>query len=205
MHLKNPNNRNYYDFNSLLNAPEFQKQKFLMIMNAGMYTPSYLPTGLYIENGIKKSNLDTSSPKTDANFYKKPNGVFYIDNKGNSFIDTTEKFAKLSKGDSAKIKYATQSGPVLVINGKINTLFKENSSNLNIRNGVGIISEKKVVFAISIDKICFHDFAMFFRDIFNCKYALYLDGAISKMYLSDLNPDERGGKFGPMISVSKKK
>jgi len=93
----------------------------------------------------------------------------------------------------------------LLIDGEIHKKFREGSTNFNIRSGVGIINEKKIVFAISLTEVNFYDFAMFFKEIFNCKNALYLDGAISKMYLYDIAPKTIDGRFGPMISVSRKK
>ena len=67
--------------------------------------------------------------------------------------------------DNGKIKYATQSGPMLVIDGQIHAAFKEGSSNLNIRNGVGILHDNRVVFAMSKKEINFYDFAKYFQKL----------------------------------------
>ena len=56
--------------------------------------------------------------------------------------------------------WATQSGPMLLINGAINPEFQENSANLKIRSGVGIIDDRNVVFVISNEPINFYDFAL---------------------------------------------
>ena len=51
----------------------------------------------------------------------------------------------------------------------------------------------------------FFDFASIFMDIFSCKNALYLDGAISEMYLKDHeNSIIGGGRFGSLIYVKRK-
>lgn len=185
----------------------------LMVTNAGMYKTNYEPQGLYIDPIVHSSAkygycnerfpLDVRKVSND-NFYLKPNGVFYIDLKGFYHIDTTEEFERIYNRDNV-CKYATQSGPMLVINGRIHYLFTDKSKNQKIRNGVGLIDPKHVVFIISNEPTNFYDFAQLFKDIFNCKNALFLDGAISKMYLRDLNPGEKGGDFGPLISVCSKK
>jgi hypothetical protein len=54
-------------------------------------------------------------------------------------------------------------------------LFKQGSTNLNIRNGVGILLNNKIIFAMSRKEINFYDFATYFKSM-GCKNALYLDG-----------------------------
>ena len=184
---------------------EMQKRVPLMITNAGMFTPSYEPEGLYIEeNSLKKYPLDVGDQKSNLNFYLRPNGVFYINAKNIPHIDSTQEFRRLQRLGKLKIKLATQSGPMLVINGRIHPAFLKGSFNQKIRSGVGILHTKKIVFAATLDGSNFYDFAVFFRDVLNCKNALFLDGAISKMYLHDIDSTETGGQFGPVISVSRK-
>lgn len=104
--------------------------------------------------------------------------------------------------DNGKIKYATQSGPMLVIDGKIHTAFTPGSTNLNIRNGVGILPNNEVVFAISKAGISFFDFATYFKNL-GCKNALYLDGFVSRTYLPEKNWVQVDGDFAVMIGVSR--
>ncbi len=204
-HLKNPKSgKNYYNLQSLINSNEFINKKLLMATNAGMYTQTNEPQGLYIENFKKLKNIDTTDTDNTLNFYLKPNGVFYIDTNETLHISTTEIFYGKYYKPKIPVKYATQSGPMLVIDGEIHNEFTQGSSNKNIRSGVGIINDKKAVFIISNDRINFYDFALLYKDIFNCKNALYLDGAISLMYLKDIAPQVTGGEFGPLISVSEK-
>lgn len=205
MHWQNKDKRNYVSIRNLLHYLEEQKTSPIMITNAGMYTPALQPQGLYIEQfGKELRSLDLKVPKTDANFYLKPNGVYFIDTFGISHIETTEDFQKVYEAKKVAIEYATQSGPMLLINGAIHQSFTENSYNKKIRSGVGIIDEKHTVFAISLDEVNFYDFALLFKNVFGCKDALFLDGAISQMYLHDLAPNEQGGQFGAMISVAPK-
>jgi uncharacterized protein YigE (DUF2233 family) len=207
MHLYNPENKNFHTLGAVKKYLEEKKIDPLMITNAGMFTRDDEPEGLYIEENSKTFfALDTAKDIPNANFYLKPNGVFYIDENNIPHIDTTEQFARINNSGLKKIKAATQSGPMLVINGNIHKAFIPGSSNRKSRSGVGLIkgNDKKVVFAITEGESNFYDFALFYRDIFNCDNALFLDGVISQMYLHDLNPDETGGNFGPMISVARK-
>ena len=99
------------------------------------------------------------------------------------------------------MKWATQSGPMLVIDGAIHSAFKKGSINVNIRNGVGILPDNKIVFAISKEEINFYDFAEYFKNL-GCKNALYLDGFVSRMYLPEKNLSATDGAFGVIIGVS---
>jgi len=212
MHWLSENNINakpFYTFDALLKNLRKPNLDVLMITNAGMYSPEFEPQGLFISEWNKNIGLDTSKPYNAGNFYLQPNGVFSIDFEGRCFIDTTDSFKnkaayKQFSNREKGIKYATQSGPMLVINGKINREFNKNSPNAKIRSGVGLVSDERVVFLCSVDNENFWNFSNIFLDIFKCKNALFLDGAISKMYLKEF-PRDVSGSFGPMISVIKSK
>lgn len=105
--------------------------------------------------------------------------------------------------DNINIKFATQSGPMLVVNGLIHTAFRDGSTNLHIRNGVGILPDNKVIFAMSKKEINFYDFAKYFQSL-GCKNALYLDGFVSRTYLPEKEWTQTDGDFGVMIGVTKK-
>jgi uncharacterized protein YigE (DUF2233 family) len=176
-----------------------------LVANAGMYTPDGAPQGLYLENGVQLVPLDTAGRQGNLNFYLKPNGVFWLDKSGLAHIQTTEQFQANQRENMLLCPYfATQSGPMLVINGKIHPSFRYGSKNLNIRNGVGILRSDKIILSISNNPVNLYDFASLYKDVLGCHNALYLDGAISRMYQEDIYPQERGGNFGPMICVSKK-
>lgn len=204
MHWLTKEGRNFASIKNLQSYLSSQKQTPLMITNAGMYTHSLQPQGLFIENRKEQRPIDLSSPKTDANFYLKPNGVFYVDTLGKAYIETSEQFKQLYESKSITVEFATQSGPMLVNNGEIHAVFKAGSQNRKIRSGVGVMDGKKTMFAISLDEANFYDFAILFRDVLDCKDALFLDGAISLMYLKDIAPNTLGGQFGPLISVTEK-
>ena len=127
-------------------------------MNGGMYNRDLSPQGLYIENGEVLAKLDTATIGY-GNFYMKPNGILYIQSDYTPVICETEDF----KLDS-DVVYATQSGPLLLIDGQIHYRFHYGSSNLHIRNGIGILPNGNLLFAMSKNEINFYDFALFFKN-----------------------------------------
>ena len=191
---KNEKGEHFKNAENLISWLKSKNKKLLFSTNGGMYKKNNSPQGLYVENRITKSEIDTSNG--NGNFYLKPNGVFYLTTDKNPIICKTEDFV-----NNGKIKYATQSGPMLVIDGEIHTAFKKNSTNLNIRNGVGILPNNQIVFAISKKEINFYDFAEYFKNL-GCKNALYLDGFVSRTYLPEKNWEQIDGNFGAIIGVT---
>lgn len=170
-------------------------KEVLFITNGGMYKKDQSPQGLFIQNAITKSPLDTSNAY--GNFYLKPNGVFYLTSSKEAFVVKTEDFKA-----SNNIEFATQSGPMLVIDGKIHTAFNKNSTNLNIRNGVGILPNNQVLFVLSKKEVNLYEFAEFFKNK-GCKNALYLDGFVSRAYCPQEKWTQTDGNFGVMIAITK--
>lgn len=166
--------------------------------NAGMFTERGEPLGLFVEGGREVVPINLKDGKD--NFYLKPNGVFAL-TEGRAYIVESSKFKDLVA--AAPVKFATQSGPMLVVGGNLHPKINKQSLNVNIRSGVGVVSPTKIVFAISNEPVNFYDFATLFRDMFKCKDALYLDGAISKMYLPALKRYDLNGDFAGMIAVTK--
>jgi len=154
-----------------------------------MFLKDFSAQGLYIENGKIISPVNRRNSNY-GNFYMSPNGIFYIDKNNIAHIATREKF-KLTKS----IKYATQSGPMLVIDGNINSKFNKNSTSYYIRNGVGVLKNGKLLFAISKEPINFYNFANFFKAK-GCKNALYLDGFVSQFFT------QKSGFINPLRLIS---
>ena len=168
-------------------------KRLVFAMNGGMFKADHTPVGIYIQQGRTIVPLDTSSGQ--GNFYLKPNGVFYITSDDKAGICGTEDFP-----GKRQIKFATQSGPLLVIDGLVHPAFREGSTNVNIRNGVGILPDGRLLFAMSKGPINFFDFAMYFKDR-GCKYALYLDGFVSRTYLPEKHWEQLDGDLGVIIGV----
>lgn len=173
---------------------ENKDKELIFAMNGGMFDSLYYPQGLLIQDGVTKKGLDTTSGY--GNFYLMPNGVFYMTNDGSAEICSSEKFV-----DNGQIRFATQSGPMLLIDGNIHPAFNETSSNVHIRNGVGILPDNKIVFAISKEKVNFYDFATYFKSL-GCQNALYLDGYVSRMYFPEENRNQLDGKLGVIIGIT---
>lgn len=179
---------------SIQHLRDYVGNKLVFATNAGMYKTDNAPLGLFIQQSKTITPLNTAS--ANGNFYLKPNGVFYITKNKKAVICQTSDFK-----NNVQIEFATQSGPMLVIDGAIHPAFKEGSENLNIRNGVGILPGNKLVFAMSEEPINFYDFAMYFKKL-GCTNALYLDGFVSRTYLPEKNFIQMDGDFGVMIGVT---
>jgi uncharacterized protein YigE (DUF2233 family) len=174
---------------------ENKHQQLVFAMNGGMYQADGKPVGLFIQQ--QKTLKQVNNASATGNFYMKPNGVLYITTTGKPAICRTEDFT-----NDGKIKYATQSGPMLLINGDFHTAFQKGSANVNIRNGVGILPGNKLLFAMSKEPINFYDFADFFKKQ-GCQNALYLDGFVSRAYLPEKEWEQTDGSFGVIIGVVK--
>jgi uncharacterized protein YigE (DUF2233 family) len=149
----------------------------LAITNAGIFSNNRTPEGLHIEGGVTLSPLNLNNG--DGNFYWKPNGVFYIADNGAGIMES-EKFDSLNKRGG--VREATQSGPLLVIDGAVNPSLKPDSRSLYARNGIGVRSADEVYILVSQDEVNLHDFASVFAHQLHCRNALYLDGCVSHAY-----------------------
>jgi uncharacterized protein YigE (DUF2233 family) len=195
----------YRTFAALEAELERQGKSVTFAMNGGMYESDFRPVGLYIENGRELVAANTARlagpPSQIPNFYKRPNGIFYIGDGKAGILDTRRFLASRPKA-----RFATQSGPMLVIDRKIHPAFIVNSTDRKPRDGVGILSANKVTFVISKGAVNFYDFARFFRDGLHCANALFLDGgAAPGLYAPELgrsDPPAHGG-YGPIIAVVK--
>jgi uncharacterized protein YigE (DUF2233 family) len=159
---------------------EAHGQRLLFAANAGIYDHKFAPLGLHVENGktLVPLNLAHGNPAS-GNFSLLPNGVFAIYPDGHAAVRTSSAF----KADGKSAQLATQSGPMLLIDGKLNDQFIADSSSLKWRSGVCAKSPHEVVFAISEAPVNFHTFGLLFRDKLGCRDALYLDGSISQFYV----------------------
>jgi len=190
---KNSKDKIYKNFQSLQTYLSSKNKHMSFAMNGGMYLKDLSPQGLYIENGKRIKDTD-STQNAYGNFYMQPNGIFYITKDKKAHVISTKRFKYTDN-----INYATQSGPMLVIEGKIHHKFMPYSKNVHIRNGVGILPNGDLLFAISSQKINFYNFANFFKQ-HGCKNALYLDGFVSRIYLPKKGIIHQDGLFGIIIA-----
>jgi uncharacterized protein YigE (DUF2233 family) len=195
LHLADPEGRIYGAFDPLRRQLWAERRVLLFAMNAGMYHDDRSPVGLYVDYGHVVKPAITGGGW--GNFHLLPNGVFLMKDGRAEVLET---LAYQKSGMTPD--FATQSGPMLVIDGKLHPRFLPDSDSLKIRNGVGVDGEGRVHMVISKVPVRFYDFATFFRDQLGCRNALYLDGSISSAFIADQNRDDRLFPMGPMLSVS---
>ncbi|MEX0327380.1 MAG: phosphodiester glycosidase family protein [Ruegeria sp.] len=182
-------------FSSVNEALAANGKRLAFAMNAGMYHDDRSPVGHYVEEGQEQMRV-ISNPGP-GNFGLLPNGVFCI-RDGRADVFETLDFVD----QAPACRFATQSGPMLVIDGALHPRFLEDSTSRYIRNGVGTSADgTRVVFAISEDAVTFHEFGRLFRDVLDTPNALFLDGNISRMYERASNRSDIGFSLGPIVGV----
>ena len=163
-------------------------------MNAGMYQPDLAPVGLYVEDGHQHHPVNLRAGA--GNFGLRPNGVFWLEG-ARAGVTETSRF--LSMG--LRPRFATQSGPMLVLGGRIHPKIRPTGTSEKIRNGVGVCEDGRVRFVISDVPVTFYTFASLFRDRLKCPDALYLDGSISALYAPNLSRNDGWRAMGPIVGV----
>lgn len=182
-------------YSSLSTLAEKQGSRLSFAMNAGMYDKGQAPVGLYVEDGHEMKGVSTANGP--GNFHLKPNGVFYVKGERAGVLDTGHYLKARPKPD-----FATQSGPMLVIDGQIHPKISADGPSLKIRNGVGVRDDGRVVvFAISEHPVTFGAFARLFRDDLGCRNALFLDGSVSSLYAPSLKRNDISRPLGPMVGA----
>jgi uncharacterized protein YigE (DUF2233 family) len=196
--LTDKNGRVLRDFSRLRASLGSRARRVAFAMNAGMYDGNGLPIGLYVENGNERQALNRRDGP--GNFHLQPNGVFWIDAAGAQIADTLAYAASSRPG----LRWATQSGPMLVIDGKLHPKFSVDGPSRYIRNGVGIAKGRRLIFVISDDPVSFGKFARLFRDRLGCQNALFLDGYVSSLWDGATGRNEQAINIGPMLVVSER-
>src|ERR1700722_1602478 len=192
--LSGPDDKPYGSLGALASALKQQGEKLAFAMNAGMFGQDQLPVGLYVEDGRKQHEADTRGGAT--NFHMKPNGVFWIGDKVAGVTETSRYLAA-----TPPARYATRSGPMLIIDGKVHPKIRPDGTSQKIRNGVGACKGGAVTFAIADDPVTFDTFARLFRDGLGCQNALFLDGSVSSLYAPELSRDDEPQPLGPIVGV----
>ena len=158
-------------------------------MNAGMFDDDGRPIGLFVADGREEKSVNR---RTDGggNFHTQPNGIFLVRKDGRAEVVTTTKFT-----GSDDIRLATQSGPMLVIDGKVNPRFDVDGRSRYVRNGVGVDAHGVPVFVISDAVVSFGKFARLFAGPLGCRNALYLDGSVSSLW------DPANGRMDGFVAI----
>ena len=128
--LTAPAGENIGDFDRLRDTLSVEGKMLEFAMNAGMYHPDRRPVGLFIADSQRQARLVTRAGP--GNFGMLPNGVFCILADGFRVIETPAY-----RAHPPACRFATQSGPMLVIDGALHPRFRAESVSRFIRNGVG--------------------------------------------------------------------
>jgi prepilin-type processing-associated H-X9-DG protein len=185
----------YGSFTTLAQALAAHGRTLRFAMNAGMFGDDLAPVGLYVEDGKRRVRVDTRAGA--SNFHLLPNGVFWV---GDSVAGVEETSRYLA--DAPATRFATQSGPMLVIDGRIHPKILPTGTSEKIRNGVCVRDGTTAIFVIAEEPITFYAFARLFRDGLGCANALFLDGSVSSLYAPELGRDDELTPIGPMIGVT---
>lgn len=161
-------------------------------MNAGMYDEDGRPIGLAIVEGRQMRAINRRTG--GGNFHLLPNGVFQLRRNGRAEVVPTGQWRA-----APDIRIATQSGPMLVIDGRLHPAFEHDGSSRHIRNGVGIAPDGRARFVISEDPVSLGKFARFFRDRIKARNALFFDGAVSALWDPANYRRDVTQPLGPMI------
>ena len=111
-------------------------------------------------------------------------------------VTETRKFL----AQNLKPDYATQSGPMLVIGGKLHPKIKPDGVSEKLRNGVGMCEDGLARFVIADAPVTFFAFASLFLAL-KCPDALFLDGSISALYSPDIKRNDGWKSIGPIVGV----
>jgi uncharacterized protein YigE (DUF2233 family) len=187
----------YRSFSAFAAAEPGRATRVAFAFNAGMFDDSGRPIGLYVEGGTQRHKLNRANGA--GNFHLMPNGVFFGGETDWQVLETDRYAARTDR----KPRFATQSGPMLVIDGKLHARFSADGESRFVRNGVGVDRAGKAHFAMSEQPVSFGTFARLFRDRLHTPQALFLDGNVSALW------DPRSGRMdgsvplGPLLVVEK--
>ncbi|MGN8093737.1 MULTISPECIES: phosphodiester glycosidase family protein [Methylobacterium] len=182
-------------YGALGTLAEKQGGRLAFAMNAGMYDKDQAPVGLYVEDGHELKRVSTTDGP--GNFHLKPNGIFWVKGERAGVVDTARYLRAKIRPD-----FATQSGPMLVIDGQIHPKIAADGPSQKIRNGVGVPGDGHVaIFAISERPVTFGAFARLFRDDLGCRNALFLDGSVSSLYAPNLGRSDISRPLGPLVGA----
>jgi uncharacterized protein YigE (DUF2233 family) len=163
-------------------------------MNAGMYDQQGRPIGLYVAGGEERHSINRRTGP--GNFHMLPNGIFEVAADGRVAIQRSADYHPRPPP-----RWATQSGPMLVIDGALHPAIQANGDSLHIRNAVGVADENIAWFVISDGPVSFGRLARLLRDGLGCRNALYFDGAVSSLWDRPAGRQDARAELGPMVAV----
>ena len=188
----------YRTFARLAGARSGSAAPVAFAVNGGMYDEAGAPIGYYVEAGERRRELNRAAGP--GNFHMAPNGVFYGTDTSWRVRTTEDFYANV--GD--RPRFGTQSGPMLLIDGKLHPDFQADGPSKMIRNGVGVDAQGRAHFVKSEGGISFGQFAAYFRDVADTPNALYLDGNVSALWSPKDDRMDTTVPLGPLIVVEER-
>ena len=188
----------YRSFANLADSHSTEANSIAFAVNGGMFDTAGAPVGYYVEDGERRREL--SRADGPGNFHMKPNGVFYGSDTAWRVRPTEDFYANV--GD--RPRFGTQSGPMLLIDGKFHPDIQQDGPSKMIRNGVGVDAQGRAHFVQSEGVISFGLFASFFREVAQAPNALYLDGNVSALWIPAEDRMDATVPLGPLIVVEKR-
>ncbi len=183
------------EFDRLTDALGADASRLSFAMNGGMFEEDGAPVGLAVAGGENRHAINRR--EGPGNFHLLPNGVFFGAREGGWRVLATDAYAAHPRSPD----FATQSGPMLVIDGAPHPRFDPNGTSLYLRNGVGVDAAGRAHFAISDQPVSFGRFARLFRDRLRCDNALFLDGSVSRLWDAHGGRQDAGPRVGPLLAV----
>lgn len=187
----------YRGFAAFAASQPERAKRVVFAVNGGMFDDAGRPIGYAVEGGQRRH--DVNRARGPGNFHLLPNGVFLGDSKGWRVIETS----RLANDPKGAVQFATQSGPMLVIGGKLHPKFSKDGESRYVRNGVGVDRTGRAHFVISQDPVSFGRFARLFRDRLQTPDALFLDGNVSSVWDPSDGRIDQSVPLGPLIVVEK--
>lgn len=166
-------------------------------MNGGMYDDAGKAIGLAVIGGHQRHALNRK--RGGGNFHLLPNGVFSAEADG-WHVRTSDAYAAAQP----QAEIATQSGPMLVIDGALHPAFSPDGDSRYIRNAVGIDRSGKAHFVISDSPVSFGLIARLFLDKLHCPNALFLDGSVSALWDPAAERIDSTVDLGPLLVVERR-
>ena len=188
----------YRSFKAFADARPDEAKRVVFGVNAGMFGDDGKPIGYYVKDGERLSELNRNDGA--GNFHMKPNGVFFGSGSRWRVMTADDFFAQV--GD--RPQFGTQSGPMLVIGGKLHPEVTDDGPSRTIRNGVGVDGAGRAHFVISESPVSFGKLARYFRDVLKTPNALYLDGSLSVLWDPASGRMDARAPIGPMLLVEEK-
>ena len=200
LHWKDSDGSAYASLGTLKRRLEQNGAHVAFLMNAGIYSQDDTPAGLWIERGQTLVPLNRKNGK--GNFHIQPNGVFYIE-RGKARIQTSAAYHIGGHYPD----WALQSGPMLLLDGKINPRFVKDLSSPHKRNAVCTTADGRLYFILTEDYDpgsewpSFHRYAEALQHL-GCQQALYLDGTLSDWYLPGISGTFHWTHYVGIIAVT---